>query len=72
MNRGAWQATVHGVAKNWRQLGDLIFHFSLILLFSSAPHEHPLCKLLSNPSYMRIFTFEKCLVLLIYIYAIEF
>ena len=22
MDRGAWRATVHGVAKNWRQLGD--------------------------------------------------
>ena len=23
MNRGAWQATVHGVAKSWIQLSDL-------------------------------------------------
>ena len=22
MDRGAWQATVHGVAQNWTQLGD--------------------------------------------------
>ena len=22
MDRGAWQATVHGVAKNWTQLND--------------------------------------------------
>ena len=22
MDRGAWQATVHGVAKSWTQLGD--------------------------------------------------
>ena len=22
MDRGAWQATVHGVAKNWTQLSD--------------------------------------------------
>ena len=25
MDRGAWQATVHGVAKSWTQLSD--FHF---------------------------------------------
>ena len=27
MDRGAWQATVHGVAKNWTQLSN--FHFTL-------------------------------------------
>ena len=26
MKRGAWQATVHGVTKNWTQMID--FHFS--------------------------------------------
>ena len=24
MNRGAWQATVHGVTKSWRQLSDWV------------------------------------------------
>ena len=27
MDRGAWQATVHGVTKSWTQLSD--FHFGL-------------------------------------------
>ena len=27
MDRGAWQATVHGVAKSWTQLSNLHFHF---------------------------------------------
>ena len=27
IDRGAWRATVHGVAKNWTRLND--FHFSL-------------------------------------------
>ena len=27
MDRGAWQATVHGVSKSWTRLSD--FHFSL-------------------------------------------
>ena len=26
MDRGAWQATVHGVAQSWRQLSDRYFH----------------------------------------------
>ena len=27
MDRGTWQATVHGVAKSWTQLSDFHFHF---------------------------------------------
>ena len=27
MDRGAWQATVHGIAKSWTQLSNLHFHF---------------------------------------------
>ena len=27
MDREAWQATVHGVAKSWTQLSDFYFHF---------------------------------------------
>ena len=27
MDRGAWQATVHGVAKSWTQLSYFHFHF---------------------------------------------
>ena len=29
MDRGAWQATVRGVTKNWTQLRDEHFHFLL-------------------------------------------
>ena len=29
MDRGAWQATVHGIAKSWTWLSDFDFHFSL-------------------------------------------
>ena len=29
MDRGAWQATVHGNAKSWKGLSDLDFHFRL-------------------------------------------
>ena len=28
MDRGAWQATVHGVAKSWTRLSDFHFHFT--------------------------------------------
>ena len=27
MDRGAWRATVHGVAKSWTQLSSQHFHF---------------------------------------------
>ena len=27
MDRGAWQATVHGVAKSWKRLSDFTFTF---------------------------------------------
>ena len=27
MDRGAWQATVHGVTKSWTWLSDFHFHF---------------------------------------------
>ena len=30
MDRGAWQTTVHGVAKSWTRLSD--FHFTLMLI----------------------------------------
>ena len=29
MDRGAWQATVHGVAKSWTRLSDFTFFFSV-------------------------------------------
>ena len=29
MNRGAWQATVHGITKSQTRLCDFHFHFSL-------------------------------------------
>ena len=31
MDRGAWQATVHGITKNQAQLNNQHFHFSLSL-----------------------------------------
>ena len=34
MDRGAWWATVHGIAKSWIELGD--FTFTFLLLLSSA------------------------------------
>ena len=30
MDRGAWQATVHGVAKSWIQLGNKHFHLMYV------------------------------------------
>ena len=27
MDRGAWQATIHGVSKNWIRLSDSHFYF---------------------------------------------
>ena len=48
MDRGAWQATVHGVTKSRVQLSD--FHFSLHLkaqglaLGSNSAHNHTLKK----------------------------
>ena len=32
MDRGAWQATVHGIAKSWTRLSDLHTQFRLCLL----------------------------------------
>ena len=32
MDRGAWQATVHGVAKSWTWLRDFYFHFQYTVL----------------------------------------
>ena len=29
MERGAWRATVHGVAKSWTRLSDFTFHFPI-------------------------------------------
>ena len=33
MDRGAWQATVHGVAKSWTQLNDSHFHFHKVCVW---------------------------------------
>ena len=30
MNREAWRATVHGIAKAWTQLSDKHFHFTCV------------------------------------------
>ena len=32
MDGGAWQATVHGVAKSWTRLSDFIFFLSYIYM----------------------------------------
>ena len=42
MNRGAWWATVHRVAKSWARLSDQHFYFSLWLKTSHFPLLHPL------------------------------
>ena len=31
MDRGTWQATVHGVAQSWTQLSDFTFFLTMIL-----------------------------------------
>ena len=38
MDRGAWQATVHGVAKSWTQLSNFTFTFYPLLKLSRIPH----------------------------------
>ena len=40
MDRGAWQATVHGVTKSRTQLSD--FHFQSLLQTSPCQLQHPL------------------------------
>ena len=40
MDRGDWQATVHGVTKNWTQLSD--FHFQSHLQTSPCWLQYPL------------------------------
>ena len=35
LDRGAWQATVHGVAKNWTQLNDQFRIFSSVVALTS-------------------------------------
>ena len=35
MDRGAWQATVHGVAKSWTQLKQLNKHLDTLLFTQS-------------------------------------
>ena len=38
-DRGAWQATIHGVAKRRTQLSDFHFHFSLSKKHNLYPYE---------------------------------
>ena len=35
MNRGAWQATAHEVAKSWTQMRDKHFHFLYICMYTN-------------------------------------
>ena len=37
MDRGAWQATVHGAAKRWTRLSGFHFHFSLTKVETKIP-----------------------------------
>ena len=39
MNREAWQATVHGVAKNWMELKQLSIHGTQEVLTTSSFRE---------------------------------
>ena len=39
MDRGAWQATVHGVAQSWTRLNDLARTHSQLLSSSIAKNE---------------------------------
>ena len=34
MNRGAWQATVHGITKSQTRLCDFHFHFHFLMFMS--------------------------------------
>ena len=43
MDRGAWQATVHGVAKSWTRLTTFHFHFSLCFVDMKKKKRHTLC-----------------------------
>ena len=44
MDRGAWQATVHGITKSQTQLSDQHFHFYFLLWFSCSDN----CSVSSN------------------------
>ena len=43
MDRGAWQATVHGVANSWTQLSDYLTTIVLLFMQTSMP-SHMLIK----------------------------
>ena len=43
MDRGAWQATVHGVTNSWTELSDYHFHFHFL-------QHHPQLKTLAFPN----------------------
>ena len=43
MDRGAWQATVQGVAKTWTRLNNLHFQFSLCFVDMKKKKRHTLC-----------------------------
>ena len=56
MDRGAWQATVHGVTKSWTQMSD--FHFQSHLQTSPCPLQY----LLEGDSILisvKAFSFNK-------------
>ena len=37
MDRGAWQVTIHGVAKSWKRVSDLYGHMSINTASVSSP-----------------------------------
>ena len=51
MDRGVWQATVHGFAKSWTRLSDFHFHFSTLCQNSKfVPFGHHLYCLPPSPT----------------------
>ena len=64
MDRGAWWATVHGVAKSWSRLSDnTFFHFHFLCLQRSCPSSHPL-------SFSHHYYSSACVCLAVSLYPI--
>ena len=48
MDRGAWQATVHGVAKSWTQPSDFHFLFFFFCYFKPCCYKHSCIQVFSS------------------------